>query len=106
MDIPSYDVLHPKTGNIIENGTYLIPVVWNERLLIFFPQIIKKTRPMQIDSIDVHTKIERNVVGEQETETGSTTSIPLNKPDEYWEIKMAWSEYRNGNWTQKQVSTE
>src|SRR6185295_9528643 len=25
---------------------------------------------------------------------------------EYWEIKMAWSEYRNGKWTPKQLSKD
>ncbi|MBC6436132.1 hypothetical protein FM036_45015 [Nostoc sp. HG1] len=30
----------------------------------------------------------------------------VKKPIDYWEIKMAWSEYRNGKWTQKQLSAE
>ena len=72
VDIPSYDLEKPD-GTIDHNGTYLIPVVWNKRLLIFFPQFMKKTFP---------------------------------DTSEHWEIKMAWSEYRNGKWIQKQVSAE
>ena len=45
VDIPSYDVEDDK-GKIIESGTYLIPFVWNNRLLIFFPQFMKKTQPI------------------------------------------------------------
>lgn len=73
VDIPSYDV-EKKDGEITGNGCYLTPFVWNGRLLVFFPQFMKKTK-----------------VG-----SGISTS--------YWEIKMGWSELRNGKWTQKQLS--
>lgn len=76
VDIPSWDV-EDADGNIMENGSYLIPVVWNKRLLIFFPQFTKKTLPGNADP-----------------------------PVLYWEIKMAWSEYRNGKWTQKQLTAD
>ncbi|MGO4293549.1 neuraminidase-like domain-containing protein [Chitinophaga sp. RAB17] len=74
------------------NGCFLIPVVWNDRLLIFFPQMIKKTKP---------------------AENGSTTFNDLaktssndNRPIDYYEIKMGWSEYQNGKWTQKQIGSD
>lgn len=75
VDIPSYDV-EDKDGKITENGSYLIPVVWKKRLLIFFPQFMTKS-------------------------VAATSQSP---PPTFREIKMAWSEYRNGKWTQKQVS--
>lgn len=76
VDIPSYD-LEDANGEITHNGTYLIPVVWNQRLLVFFPHFMKKAAPVD------------------------------NKPPVlYWDIRMAWSEYRNGTWTHKQVSYE
>jgi Tc toxin complex TcA C-terminal TcB-binding domain/Neuraminidase-like domain len=93
VDIPSHDVENDK-GEISLNGTYLIPVVWNKRLLIFFPQFTKKTKAHDSsDSVPV-------------TQTNGTLNVPVNKPLEFWEIKMAWSEYRNGKWTQKQVSSD
>jgi hypothetical protein len=87
VDIPSYDV-EDADGKIEKNGVYLIPVVWNGRLLVFFPQFAKKTKPAPVGEIDPTKKIQQQ------------------KPSEYWEIKMGWSEYRNGKWTQKQVSAE
>jgi Tc toxin complex TcA C-terminal TcB-binding domain/Neuraminidase-like domain/Salmonella virulence plasmid 28.1kDa A protein len=75
VDVPSYDQENPD-GTIEENGTFLIPVVWNHRLLVFLPQFTKKTAGQP---------------------ASSTT---------FWEIKMAWSEYRNGKWMQKQVSSD
>ena len=59
VDIPSYDVEdmietlppadgsttvrpNPNFGKVIDNGCYLTPVVWNGRLLVFFPQFMKK----------------------------------------------------------------
>ncbi len=93
VDIPSYDVESiaedTTKGKITKNGTYLIPVVWNKRLLIFFPQFAKKTVPVKLpDKIP------------------TTGEIPVSKPIEGWEIKLAWSEYRNSKWTQKQLSSE
>lgn len=93
VDIPSYDEENKDNGTIEKNGTYLIPVVWNQRLLIFFPQFMKKTSPNPPNNDKTFEEI-----GE--------TSPSDNKPIEYWEMKMAWSEYRNGKWTQKQVSAE
>ncbi len=51
VDIPSYDVeVEDENGRIEKNvnGTYLIPVVWNKRLLVFFPQFMKKTSPVSL----------------------------------------------------------
>ncbi len=93
VDIPSYDV-EDANGNIEKNGAYLIPVVWNKRLLVFFPQFAKKTKAQ--DTGD-------QVIVEQDN---GNLKVPTNKPLEYWEIKMAWSEYRNGKWTQKQISSD
>ena len=90
VDIPSYDLENKDNGQIERNGTYLIPVVWNKRLLIFFPQLAKKTVPVKLPP-SIKPKAD---------------DIPVSKPIEGWEIKMAWSEYRNGKWTQKQLSAE
>jgi len=97
VDIPSYDVEEVdangnKTG---KNGTYVIPVVFNNTLLVFFPQFMKKTKASESS-----TQITTN------QDDDGNTKIPVNKPVEFWELKMAWSEYRNGKWSQKQVSAE
>lgn len=93
IDIPSYDVVNPDTQEVTDNGCYLTPVVWNGRLLIFFPQIMKKTRP--------------NDTSQNQSNRDSADSTPEQlKPEEFYEIKMAWSEYRNGKWTQKQISKD
>ena len=94
VDIPSYE--HEEASGdqvkIIENGTYLIPVVLQGRLLIFFPQLAKKTAPTAANTA-------------QTFDAMAGKSVDASKPLEYWEIKMGWSEYRNGKWTPKQVST-
>jgi len=89
VDIPSYDV-EDANGQITGNGCYLTPVVWNGRLLIFFPQFMKKTKTSPL--ADIPLKYVANM------------STKANKPIDYWEIKMAWCEYRNSKWTQKQLS--
>ena len=91
VDISSYDV-EDINGVVTDNGSYLTPVVWNGRLLIFFPQILKKARP--------NTNNDSRTI----EEIGRTQPSNQSKPIEFFEIKMAWSEYRNGKWTQKQLS--
>ena len=106
VDIPSYDVeeltefikeigtykLNPKYQSVLGNGCFLTPIVWNNRLLIFFPQFMRRTKSNE----DLE-----NPKSIREISEDSPGNI---KPIEYWEIKMAWSEYRNGKWTQKQLS--
>jgi hypothetical protein len=92
VDIPSYDA-EDSDQQITGNGGYLAPVVWNNRLLLFFPQFSRKTLPNA-------TQGDKNLkeIGDQPAND--------NKPTEYWEIRLAWSEYRNSKWQQKQVSAE
>ncbi|MCP9448641.1 MAG: neuraminidase-like domain-containing protein [Nitrospira sp.] len=63
-------------------GDHLIPVMWNRRLYLFWPIFTEKA----LESSRI-----------SETDTG----IP---PRKYWQIQLAWSEYRDGMWTAKHVS--
>jgi len=92
VDIPSYDTEDSGAGKIT-NGCYLTPAVWNGRLFVFFPQFTKKTKPNE------------STPGKSFTDIAKDTPNS-SKPTEYWEIKMAWSECRNGKWTQKQLSKD
>jgi hypothetical protein len=64
-------------------GEHVIPVVWNRRLLLFWPVFTKKAKPVELAPED------------------SLTATP---PEEYWELQIAWSEYRNGAWSGKRTS--
>ena len=86
--------LNENYKKIIGNGCFLTPIVWNDRLSIFFPQFMRKTKPNE------------DVAGSKSIVDISGDSTDSSKPIEYWEIKMAWSEYRNGKWTQKQLSKD
>ncbi|HEU5407130.1 MAG TPA: neuraminidase-like domain-containing protein, partial [Nitrospira sp.] len=103
VDIPSYDVENDK-GEVIDSGAYVVPIVWNNRLLIFFPQFMKKTQPVQITTKPVPPPPvpERNLT----TKELGDLSPEMSKTSEFWEIKIGWSEYRNGKWLQKQVSKD
>jgi hypothetical protein len=78
----------------IDHGTYLIPVSWNNRLIIFFPLFTKKTVPSG------------GTTAGKTFQGLSNDQVDDHKPIESWEIKMGWSEYRNGKWTQKQQSAD
>lgn len=75
------------------SGVHLIPIVWKKRLFLFWPEFLKGQKPAS---------------------TGSTTisDMAYNEPastlkaDEYWEVRLAWTEYTEGKWTPKQISKE
>jgi hypothetical protein len=93
VDIPAYDVEDPTSGIVTGHGSYLAPVMWNGRLLVFFPQFVKKTAANQ----KAAGKTIQNHAGDTSTSSA---------PNVYWEIKLGWTELRNGKWTPKQVSSD
>ena len=90
VDIMTYDNVDPTTGALIRSGSYLLPVVWNSRLLIFLPEFTKKQVTQQS--------------GTQLQSLGSQT-VSSAMAVAFWEIKMGFSEYQNGAWTTKQVTS-
>ena len=64
-------------------GDHLIPVMWNRRMHLFWPIFTEKA--------DQPTKTER---------------ANNDDPTKYWEIKFAWSDYKNNSWSPKKVSKE
>jgi Neuraminidase-like domain len=89
VDIPNYDVV--SNGETIAGGTYLCPFICYGRLIIAFPMFTKKTQPNPQNTALTLTQLGGDPV---------STSAPI----EFWETKLCWSEYRNGKWTQKQVT--
>ncbi len=64
-------------------GDHLIPVAWNRRLYLFWSIFTEKS--------EQPTKEQRK---------------KDEDPGKYWEIKLAWSEYKNERWSSKKVSKE
>jgi len=61
----------------------LVPAVWNRHLYLFWPVFTEKTDPA--------TKDQR---------------ANNEDPSKHWEIKLAWSEYKNGRWLPKRLSEQ
>jgi hypothetical protein len=64
-------------------GDHLIPVIWNRRLHLFWAIFTEKTKTL--------SKKER---------------ADNEDPKKQWEIKFAWSDYKQGRWTPKKVATQ
>jgi hypothetical protein len=71
------------------NSDHIIPVVFNQRLYIFWSVFTEKAREVP-DTMTAPT------IGQ--------TNFPINKPDKYWQIQIAFSEYKNGKWSPKKIS--
>jgi hypothetical protein len=67
-------------------GDYLIPVVWNGRLYLFWPIFTEEAESQSI----IMPKADH----------------ALEEPPRYWKIQMAWSEYKNNKRLPKKLSTE
>ncbi|GFF60481.1 hypothetical protein IFM51744_10347 [Aspergillus udagawae] len=92
IEIPFYTVQNEQ-GQDVAVGAYITPIIIGGRLLVFIPQLTKKTsaNPMQ---------------SSQSTQTlGNLTQDQL-KPVKQWEINMSCTELLNSNWTQRQVCSE
>ncbi|MFI7596721.1 neuraminidase-like domain-containing protein [Actinoplanes sp. NPDC049681] len=94
VDVPSYDAARIPSGAttpINVNGCYLVPVVFQSRVLIFFPQFNRKTEAPDVSNKSFNDVGDGKVSGTQSLQS--------------WEIKLAYSEYRDGKWSPKRLST-
>ena len=91
VDIQTHEV-NPGTGALRRPGSYLLPALFKGRLFLFIPQITLQTLPAKPASS-----------GKSLYDTAKDASGP-QAPTQYWEIKMAWTEMRNGKWSAKYVT--
>jgi hypothetical protein len=77
------------------SGVHLIPVVWKERLFLFWPEFIEAQK--ESSQLDKTNDME---------EIGTNQSMASLEASKYWEIRLAWSEYVDGKWSPKQLSKE
>ncbi len=69
-------------------GHHLIPVMWNSRLFLFWPIFLEKSKPAKL-------KIRSLAKG----------GAIQDQTQKYWEMKLAWSERKQGQWTSKKISS-
>jgi hypothetical protein len=83
------------------NGVHLIPIVWEKRLFLFWPEFMEMQKPPEIMK-------EQKPLGNGPLtiETVAAVSISALEPIKYWEIRLAWSEYLDGKWSPKQLTKE
>jgi Neuraminidase-like domain len=78
-------------------GDQLIPVVWNNRLYVFWPNYKETADPTSNNSTAPSI-----TTSSGNTTLGSTPSLPTKT----LEVTMSWSEYRQGAWTKKQTTPD
>jgi hypothetical protein len=69
-------------------GHHLVPVIWNDRLFLFWPMFMERT--------------ESSGMNITRTSEGGTFNDNSTK---YWDIRFAWSEQKQGSWTAKKISS-
>ncbi|HEX5026613.1 MAG TPA: neuraminidase-like domain-containing protein, partial [Agriterribacter sp.] len=79
--------------NLDIQDEHLLPIVLNNRLYLFWPEFIATTESV----IDILTRdLVTNVTGDPDFEA------TIN----YYDINLAYSEYKDGNWLAKKISKE
>jgi ribosomal protein L7/L12/peptidoglycan hydrolase-like protein with peptidoglycan-binding domain len=79
-------------GNPDNSGVQLAPVVWKNRLFLFWPEFTRVSRESSAMS------------GGKSIEETSKESVNALKAEEVLEVKLAWSEYVDGKWMPKQIN--
>ncbi len=74
-------------------GDHILPVVWNGRLMLFWAQFTEK----QVSPKSGSTKIKK-------PDRDGDMAMVNEEPAKFLEMKLVWSEYRNGKWSGKKVS--
>ncbi len=75
-----------------DSGVHLVPVVWKKRLFLFWPEFLKAKKSTSTGSKNLSDISEE-----------SASSL---KASEYWEIRLAWTEYAQDKWVPKQLTKE
>jgi hypothetical protein len=91
VDIRSVDGSPAPDGD--NSGVHLVPVVWKDRLLLFWPEFLQVAETPE----GVITQSAKTV-----SEDKMSTMAPVN----IVEIRLAFSEFVDGKWTPKQVTKE
>lgn len=86
----------PQTMEVV-TGCYTVPCVWNSRRLLFIGQINQKTIANEGALMSEFGQL---------TKPDSRTKANDMAPKQCWEVKLAYTEYRSGRWSQKQVSAD
>jgi hypothetical protein len=71
---------------------HLVLTVFNSRIYLFWAVFSEKSADVNQVTVPV-------------LPTSAPTSSTLDKPPKYWQIQLAFSEYKNGKWTSKIVSS-
>jgi hypothetical protein len=83
------------------SGDTLIPVIWNRRLFLFWPLYTEVTDPT------TNNPTSSTISNQQGSNGQSTTTIPPSlPPTKTLQIQLAWSEYKSGDWTPKQLTAD
>ncbi|KAL7937838.1 hypothetical protein V8C35DRAFT_293772 [Trichoderma chlorosporum] len=102
FDVRAHDVDHDGKA-LTHTGSYVVPTVWRNRLIIFLPRISVIAVPNDKASTTVALSKGSSGDGEQEFKFGgggsSNTQLRL-------EIKMAWSERVDGVWMAQKQSQD
>jgi hypothetical protein len=102
IDVPTYEV--DAEGEALDvAGSYLIPTMRRGRVFLFIPHLLLKTLPTS-SKVSFPKRETEGIqeVGSTKDKTASTAD-PSNVR-KYWEMRMGWSELRNGVWSPKRVS--
>jgi Tc toxin complex TcA C-terminal TcB-binding domain/Neuraminidase-like domain/Salmonella virulence plasmid 28.1kDa A protein len=86
------------------SGDSLIPVLWNRRLFLFWPLYTEVTDPTDPNQ---NGSTPPSIKSQPESSGSSSTTISQPPPAlKTLQLQLAWSEYKNGQWTSKQITAD
>lgn len=109
------DIHNAESVEELQTGVSLLPLVHNRRLFLFWPIFTLKKGNLSDEKKSDIAYREFHIDNYQEQKPLGYKAIIQSLRDEiqlieqtasYYQVKMSWSEYRQGQWTATKVSTE
>jgi hypothetical protein len=86
------DVSIRSVDDASEKGVHLMPVVWNSRLFLFWPEYNKQNIPRTI--------CDTNGIAIPASQLADLDPKHL-EADTYWDVSLAWTEMADGKWSKR-----
>jgi hypothetical protein len=108
VDVPNLEIERKQASGKDEmkdplntlNGCYIVPFMYNGRLIVGLPQFMKKQVPIPVPK-KTFSELAQGTDKDHPGPTADTITAL-----EYWEIKFGFTELLNGTWKQKVISSD
>ncbi|KAI1112288.1 hypothetical protein F5Y14DRAFT_453113 [Nemania sp. NC0429] len=96
VDVQVHELSGDAFNKMSHSGCYVVPALLGSRLFLFLPHFTSSTLADPLGA-SMKDKSPRDLGDRKVSESAK---------QKQWQMRMGWTEYRNGKWTQKQMTSD